>query len=245
MNRAAGPPRAGRIRSAATAGPALYARPVPVPHGPQLTTGRLVLRRWQHSDREPFAAMNADPEVMEHFPARLTRAESDALADRIEAGFEERGFGLWALEVAETGRFIGFTGLAVPRFQAHFTPAVEIGWRLARPSWGHGYASEAASRVLAFAFRDLGLPELVSFTSTTNVRSQAVMERIGMTHDPGDDFDHPLVEEGHPLRRHVLWRLTARRWLARPVGVAGELDEPPEQAVAADPRVLEAADDDG
>lgn len=188
--------------------------------------------------------MNADPEVMEHFPARLTRAESDALVDRIEASFGERGFGLWALEVAETAQFIGFTGLSVPRFQAHFTPAVEIGWRLARPFWGNGYASEAASRVLAFAFRDLGLAELVSFTSTTNVRSQAVMKRIGMTHDPADDFDHPLLEEGHPLRRHVLWRITAGRWLARQTGVAGELDDSPEQAVAASHRVLDAADGD-
>ena len=160
--------------------------------------------------------MNADPGVMEHFPATLTRAESDALAGRIGAGFAERGFGLWAVEVAGGEPFIGFTGLAVPPFQAHFTPAVEIGWRLARPSWGHGYATEAARRVLDFAFGDLGLPEVVSFTSVTNVRSQAVMERIGMTRDPAGDFDHPLLGEGHPLRRHVLWRIAAENGPARP-----------------------------
>lgn len=183
-----------------------------------LRTERLVLRRWRGSDREPFAAMNADREVMEHFPAMLSREKSDAMVDRIEAGFDRRGFGLWALEVAGTGEFIGFTGLASPGFDAHFTPAVEIGWRLVRSSWGHGYASEAARRVLAFAFEDLGLAEVVSFTSVTNVRSQAVMRRIGMTNDPGDDFDHPLLEDGHRLRRHVLWRMSAGRWRARAAG---------------------------
>jgi ribosomal-protein-alanine N-acetyltransferase len=177
-----------------------------------LKTERLVLRRWQNSDREHFAAMNADPEVMEHFPATLTRDESGALIDRIEARFEEYGFGLWALEIAETGQFIGFTGLSVPGFEAHFTPAVEVGWRLSRSAWGHGYASEAARRALAFAFDDLELTEVVSFTSHTNRRSQNVMRRIGMTNDPADDFDHPMLDEGHPLRPHVLWRMTAERW---------------------------------
>lgn len=171
-----------------------------------------MLRRWRYGDREPFAAMNADPEVMEHFPATLTPDESDTLVDRLEARFEERGFGFWALEVAETGQFIGFTGLSVPGFEAHFTPAVEIGWRLIRSSWGHGYASEAARRALAYAFDDLGLDEVVSFTAQTNVRSQMVMKRIGMVNDPADDFDHPVLEEGHPLRRHVLWRMSAERW---------------------------------
>lgn len=177
-----------------------------------LKTDRLVLRRWRHSDREPFAVMNADPEVMEHFPATLTPDESDAAIDRIEARFEERGFGPWALEIAETGQFIGFTGLSVPSFEAHFIPAVEIEWRLARSAWGHGYASEAARRTLTFAFDDLDLAEVVSFTSHTNLRSQMVMKRIGMINDPADDFDHPLLDEGHPLRRHVLWRMTAERW---------------------------------
>jgi ribosomal-protein-alanine N-acetyltransferase len=154
--------------------------------------------------------MNADPQVMEHFPAALTRAESDDFVDRIEAGFADRGFGLWALEVAQpgelAGEFIGFAGLSVPSFEAHFTPAVEIGWRLARPAWGHGYASEAARRALGVAFDDYGLPEVVSFTSVTNERSQAVMRRIGMTHDPADDFDHPRLPPGHRIRRHVLYR---------------------------------------
>lgn len=160
--------------------------------------------------------MNADPEVMEHFPATLTPDESDALIDRIDGRFDERGFGLWALEIAGTGQFIGFTGLSVPRFEAHFTPAVEIGWRLTRSSWGRGYASEAARRALTFAFDDLGLAEVVSFTSHTNLRSQLVMKRIGMTNDPAEDFDHPELDEGHPLRRHVLWRITAERWRSRP-----------------------------
>ena len=178
-----------------------------------MRTGRLLLRRWHPADRVPFAAMNADPEVMEHFPARLIREQSDALIDRIEASFADRGFGLWAVEVVATGEFIGFTGLAVPGFDAPFTPAVEIGWRLCRASWGHGYATEAARRALASGFADHGLAEVVSFTSVGNVRSQSVMRRIGMIHDPADDFDHPRLPEGHRLRRHVLWRARpARGW---------------------------------
>jgi ribosomal-protein-alanine N-acetyltransferase len=176
-----------------------------------LPTERLVLRRWRDSDHEPFAALNADPEVMEHFRAPLSRADSDAMVRAIEARFDELGYGLWAVEVTATGEFIGFTGLSVPRFTAHFTPAVEVGWRLARSAWGHGYASEAATRALEFGFDDVGLPEIVSFTAAGNVRSRAVMRRIGMTHDPADDFDHPLVPEG-PLKRHVLYRLSRERW---------------------------------
>jgi ribosomal-protein-alanine N-acetyltransferase len=181
-----------------------------------LRTDRLVLRRWRASDRGSFAALNADPQVMEHLPALLTRAESDTVIDRVEAHFDQHGFGLWALEVAATGEFIGFTGLSTPRFPAHFTPAVEIGWRLAGSAWGRGYASEAARRALAFGFEDVGLPEIVSFTAVDNLRSRAVMARIGMTHDPVADFEHPLVPAGGRLRRHVLYRLTARRWAARP-----------------------------
>jgi len=178
----------------------------------RLTTPRLVLREWLDADREPFAAMNADPAVMEHFPALMSRTDSDALVDRIEAHFDEHGYGLWAVEVGETGEFIGFTGLAIPRFEAHFTPAVEVGWRLRRPAWGRGLASEAARRVLAFWFQDLQRPEVVSFTALGNARSRAVMTRIGMTHDPADDFDHPLLPEDSPLRRHVLYRHTALGW---------------------------------
>jgi ribosomal-protein-alanine N-acetyltransferase len=170
-----------------------------------LETERLSLRRWRESDREPFAALNADPEVMEHFPALLSRDESDALVGRIEEGFEERGFGLWAVEAE--GTFIGFTGLTVPRFTAGFTPCVEIGWRLARRAWGYGYATEAATAALGDAFGRLGLEEVVSFTAVQNLRSQAVMRRIGMSRDLAGDFDHPVLPEGSPLRRHVLYRI--------------------------------------
>src|SRR5689334_12753197 len=153
--------------------------------------------------------MNADPRVMEFFPAPLSREESDALITRIEAGFDRHGFGLWALEVRETGEFIGFTGLAPPEFEAHFTPAVEVGWRLAAPAWGRGYATEAARAAIAFGFERAGLEEIVSMTSVLNERSRAVMERLGMSRDPADDFDHPGIPAGHPLRRHVLYRLSA------------------------------------
>jgi ribosomal-protein-alanine N-acetyltransferase len=181
------------------------------PHAP-LRTDRLILRRWRDSDRAPFAELNADPAVMEHFPARLSRAESDAMIDRVDARFDEYGYGLWALEIAATGEFIGFTGLQMPGFDAPFMPLVEIGWRLARSAWGHGYASEAARRALAIGFDDFRLGQIVSFTATTNIRSQAVMVRLGMTHDPADDFDHPRQPVGSPLRRHVLYRLTRQQY---------------------------------
>jgi RimJ/RimL family protein N-acetyltransferase len=175
-----------------------------------IETERLVLRRWRHADKEPFAALNADPAVMEHFPAVLTRAESDALADRIDGGIADRGFGLWAVEAG--GTFIGFTGLSVPRFTAAFTPCVEVGWRLARHAWGYGYATEAATAALDHGFARLGLTEIVSFTAVPNLRSRAVMRRLGMSHDPAEDFDHPAVPEGSPLRRHGLYRIAAREW---------------------------------
>jgi RimJ/RimL family protein N-acetyltransferase len=179
--------------------------------GPELRTARLTLRRWRDADRAPFAQINADPRVMEFFPAPLSRDESDALITRIEAGFDRYGFGLWALEVRETGQFIGFTGLAPPEFEAHFTPAVEVGWRLAAPAWGRGYATEAARAAIAFGFERAGLEEIVSMTSVVNERSRAVMERLGMSRDPADDFDHPGIPAGHPLRRHVLYRISAPR----------------------------------
>ncbi|TCN30515.1 RimJ/RimL family protein N-acetyltransferase [Kribbella orskensis] len=181
----------------------------------ELKTDRLLLRQWQDSDYEPFAAMNADPAVMEHFPAPMTREASDGLIDRIKPSIEERGFGLWALEVLDTGRFIGFTGLSVPSFEAHFMPAVEIGWRLSKDAWGNGYASEAARASLADGFGPAGLEEIVSFTATSNKPSQRVMERIGMTHDEAGDFDHPKLEPGHRLERHVLYRITRAQWEAR------------------------------
>jgi RimJ/RimL family protein N-acetyltransferase len=177
-------------------------------------TERLLLRQWRDDDRAPFAALNADPEVMEHFPAPLTRDESDALVDLNRAHFDEHGFGLWAVEVVDTGAFIGFTGLAVPTFDADFTPAVEVGWRLAREAWGYGYATEAARAALAVGFATFDLDEIVSFTSVPNTRSQAVMVRLGMTHDPADDFDHPKMAPGHRLERHVLYRLDRTAWLA-------------------------------
>ena len=144
---------------------------------------------------------------MEHFPAILTRAESDTFAVRIRSEMEGRGFGLWAVEVPGITSFAGFTGLAVPRFEAHFTPCVEIGWRIAREHWGRGYAPEAARAAFAHAFGALGLGEVVSLTAVGNLRSRRVMEKLGMTHDPADDFDHPSLAPGHPLRRHVLYRI--------------------------------------
>jgi RimJ/RimL family protein N-acetyltransferase len=173
-------------------------------------TERLILRRWRESDREPFARMNADPKVMEFFPAVLSRQESDELADRIEAHFAEHRFGGCAAELKKTGEFIGFIGLAVPRFEVAFTPCVEIGWRIAAKHWGQGLATEGARAVVEFAFAKLGLREIVSFTTVENMRSRRVMERLGMTHDAEDDFDHPLVPEGHAMRRHVLYRLRRR-----------------------------------
>jgi ribosomal-protein-alanine N-acetyltransferase len=170
-------------------------------------TERLLLRWWKPEDRAPFAGMNADPRVMEHFPAPLTREESDAMAERIETHFRERGFGFWAVEAPGEAPFIGFIGLVVPRFQAHFTPCVEIGWRLAHEHWGRGHATEGARAALDFGFREMGLEEIVACTVPGNERSLRVMEKLGMARDPDGDFDHPLVPEGHRLRRHVLYRI--------------------------------------
>jgi RimJ/RimL family protein N-acetyltransferase len=177
-----------------------------------LHTERLLLRRWRPADKEPFARLNSDPVVMEYFPSALDRAESDAFADRIEAGFDARGYGLWAVEIPGEADFIGFVGLALHDFPAHFTPAVEIGWRLARDYWGSGFATEAARTAIADGFERVGLGEIVSFTTAINVRSVAVMERLGMTHDPSDDFDHPRLPVGHHLRRHVLYRLSCANY---------------------------------
>jgi ribosomal-protein-alanine N-acetyltransferase len=177
--------------------------------GPELRTERLRLRRWRPADRGAFALLNSDPAVMEFFPSTLSRLESDALVDRIETAFDQNGFGLWAVEVVDLAGFIGFVGLSRPAFAAHFTPAVEVGWRLDRPYWGHGYATEAARAAVRFGFETVGLPEIVSFTVPSNVRSRRVMERLGMTHNPADDFDHPNLAAGHRLRRQVLYRLRA------------------------------------
>ena len=189
---------------------------------PRLETDRLVLREFLDRDRAPFAALNADARVMEHFPNALTRGESDELVDRIGRHWAEDGVGLWAVERRDDGAFLGFTGLAPPRFEADFTPCVEVGWRLAAEAWGHGYATEAARAALAFGFEVRGLSEILSWTVPANLRSRAVMERIGMTHDPADDFDHPNIAVGSPLRRHVLYRLSRKRWLAtREAGAKG------------------------
>lgn len=177
---------------------------------PELRTPRLLLRGWCPEDRGPFAALNADPEVMERMPKVLTRSESDAFADAIEKEFEEYGYGLWAVEVVGETPFAGYVGLHRATFEAAFTPAVEIGWRLARPFWGRGYATEAAREVLRFAFRTAGLDEVVSFTSVGHAKSRAVMERIGL-HASGE-FDHPSLPEGHRLRRHVFYRLERADW---------------------------------
>jgi RimJ/RimL family protein N-acetyltransferase len=180
---------------------------------PTLTTTRLRLRNWQDADLEPFASLNADPRVMEHYPATLDRAQSDAFAIRARTKLAERGFGLWALEVRDGAPFVGYVGLAEPSFQAHFTPCIEIGWRLAYDHWGRGYASEAASAVLEHAFGMLALSEIVAFTAVGNRRSRRVMERLGMHRVPSEDFDHPSLPEGHPLRPHVLYRLTRQSWV--------------------------------
>ncbi|HEU4339134.1 MAG TPA: GNAT family N-acetyltransferase [Planctomycetota bacterium] len=174
-----------------------------------IRTERLILREWRDSDYEPFAALNADRRVMEFFPAPLERSASDALAIRIRDGFARHPFGLWAVEVPGVAPFIGFTGLSIPNFTAFFTPAVEIGWRLAFNHWGQGYATEGAKAAIEYGFREAGLQEIVSFTAPSNVRSIRVMEKVGMKRNPAEDFDHPALPMGHRLRRHVLYRMTA------------------------------------
>ena len=170
-------------------------------------TQRLILRHWRESDREPFARMNADPLVMQYMPALLTREQSDAMVDRIEAHFRRYGFGLCAVELRDDHFFAGFIGLAVPSFQAHFTPCVEIGWRLPVACWGKGLATEGAQSMVRYAAEVLGLKTLVSFTVPANIRSRRVMEKLGMSHDTADDFDNPGLPEAHPFRRQVLYRL--------------------------------------
>ena len=172
-----------------------------------IRTERLLLRRWRDSDREPWAALCADPVVMRHFPAPLSREQADAMIDRLDAHFDEHGFGLWAVERIQEGDFIGFVGLHRLTYDAHFTPAVEIGWRLARAAWGSGYATEAARAVVDHAFGVLELDAIVSVTVPANEPSRNVMRKLGMTHDPAEDFQHPNLPEDSPLRHHVLYRL--------------------------------------
>ena len=186
--------------------------PLTDPPRGNLSTQRLVLATWSDEDAEGLFELSTDPEVMRHFPGPATREQIDGLVrkhrDLLAAGRP----GLYAVHVADTDRFIGFVGLAVPAYETPFTPCVEIGWRLRRDAWGHGYATEAAHAVLAHGFQTLGLDEIVSFTAVVNTPSIAVMRRLGMHTDPAEDFDHPSVPEGHPVRRHVLYRLTADEW---------------------------------
>jgi RimJ/RimL family protein N-acetyltransferase len=172
-----------------------------------IVTDRLVLREWRDADLEPFAAMNADPVVMQFFPETYTEERTRRFIARIRECWAERGYGLWAVERQDTGGFIGYVGLWPATFPAHFTPAVEVGWRLAADHWGRGYATEGARAALPYGFSTAGLDEIVSFTSAINVRSVRVMERLGMRRDVTGDFEHPNVPEGHPTRPHVLYRI--------------------------------------
>jgi RimJ/RimL family protein N-acetyltransferase len=191
-----------------------------------LTTPRLLLRPWRESDRTPFAALNADPKVMEFMPCLLSREQSDDFFDRIQAHFARYGYGLYAAEHRATGEFIGFIGLLVPAFDAPFMPAVEIGWRLAAKWWGQGFATEGGREIVRYAFDVIGLDQLVSFTAITNARSRRVMQKLGMTHDPAENFEHPRVPPGHPLRPHVLYRLERAKLLAlRPAEYASIVDK--------------------
>lgn len=173
-------------------------------------TPRLTVRHWAAGDRDALARLNADPEVMRHFPARLSRAESDAFYARLQAARAQHGYAFPVVELKSTGVMIGFVGLSRATFPAPFTPATEIGWRLFPEYWGQGYASEAGEAALKYGFEQLGLDEIVSFTAIPNTPSQAVMRRIGMTRNADEDFDHPALTAGHPLRRHVLYRAGSR-----------------------------------
>jgi RimJ/RimL family protein N-acetyltransferase len=179
-----------------------------------LRTKRLTLREWRDDDLDAFAALSADPVVMEYLRPVDSRAASDAIAAQVRAHFAAHGFGFWIVERSDIGAVIGVVGLAHVGFAAPFTPAVEIGWRLAPAEWGRGYAAEAAAASLDDGFGRLGLPEIVAFTVPANQRSQGLMERLGMTRDPRDDFDHPRVPADNPLRRHVLYRIRREAWRA-------------------------------
>lgn len=180
-----------------------------------IETKRLRLRPWKESDLEPFAKMNADPMVREFFASKLDKEESDHLARTLIQFIDERGWGFWAVERLEDSLFIGFIGLEYVDFESHFTPAVEIGWRLSVEHWGKGYATEGANACLEYGFNTLHLPEIVALTAQGNVKSRRVMEKLGMTYDPKDDFDHPKIIQGHPVRRHVLYRKVREQWVCK------------------------------
>jgi len=194
---------------------------------PVLVTARLIMREFRAADRAPFAVMNSDPVVMEHFVAPMSAGQSDALVDRILEQWRVAGWGLWALQRRDCGEFIGCAGLWPVRFEAHFPPKVEVGWRLAAEHWGQGFATEAACAAVDFAFHTLGWSDLVSFTAEGNVRSRAVMERLGMRRAPAWDFLHPLVPTGHPSRPHVVCRLTAADWTTHRPPCHGTSPGPP------------------
>lgn len=175
--------------------------------GPQLATERLLLRRWRAGDEAPFAALNGDPEVMEHFPGVLSARESAALIARNEELLETLGYGLWAVELRASGVLIGAVGLIDVNIDLPLAPAVEIGWRIARGFWGRGLALEAATAARTHGFDTLGLAALVSYTAARNRRSRRLMERLGMSREPAEDFLHPLLDPGDPLAPHVLYRL--------------------------------------
>lgn len=181
---------------------------------PTLRTERLILRPWRDADREPFAKLNADPEVMMHLPAELSAKQSNAFIARINAHFDHHGFGLWAVEVPYVAPFVGFVGLWTTPFRAHFTPAVELGWRLARDYWGQGYATEGATAAVRYGFDEAGLSEVVCYAQPKHQRSARVMQKVGMTHDPVDDFQHPRLPLGHPMREQMLWRIDRAQWRA-------------------------------
>ncbi len=174
---------------------------------PIIRTNRLILRAWKEEDLPPFAALNADPKVMEYFPSPLTKEESDKLARRIIETIQNNGWGLFAVSVPGVAPFIGFIGVQKIPYAVPFTPTVEIGWRLAADYWNKGYATEGAIAVLKYGFEKLKLDEIVALTTVSNQRSRAVMEKIGMHHNPADDFDHPNLPKEHPLRPHVLYRI--------------------------------------
>ena len=189
---------------------------------PTLRTPRLILRPWRDADLAPFAELNADPRVMQHMPELLSREKSDAVAKRVREHFDREGFGGWAVELPGIAPFIGFVGISKPSFQARFTPCVEVGWRLSYEHWGRGYATEAARAAVEFGFTQILLDEIVSFTVPQNWRSRKVMERLGMTCSRDEDFEHPILPAGHPLSRHVLYRLKKADWQATTGAIRGQ-----------------------
>lgn len=180
-----------------------------------IETARLILRTWTQNDLDPMVLINQDPKVMEHFPSTPTPEETQQFLQKIVDHNNKHGFSLYAVERKDTHEFIGFIGLFCPSFEAHFTPSVEIGWRLASQHWGQGFAPEGAQAVLDYAFHVLNIPEVVSFTTVKNQNSRRVMEKIGLHHDVNDDFNHPNLTEESPLRHHVLYRLDQKTYLAR------------------------------